>query len=115
MRKYGLKAHGPATVLASLFGLLALIFLGAFPAGASGGTQTFGYGPKKAQSFTVPAGVTELEVSLQGAWGGVNAMNGVSVGVLPGAAGYASGILPVVPGQVLDVYVAEFGGGGGGW
>lgn len=58
-------------------------------------TYTFDY-TGDVQTFTVPAGVTELEIEAFGAEGG---------GGFAGLGGQASGIVPVTPGAVLYVYV----------
>lgn len=58
------------------------------------------------QTYTVPAGVTQIQVDLYGAGAGA------ATGETPGTAGkgaHVSTLLTVTPGQVLDVYV---GGGG---
>lgn len=69
-------------------------------------TLTFNYTGAQ-QSFTVPAGVTSVQISAAGAGGGGN---GSSAG---GAGGAASGTLAVTPGQVVYVYVGGGGGAGG--
>ena len=51
------------------------------------------------QSFTVPAGVTSITVSLWGAGGGYNGYYGGGAG----AGAYIKGILTVTPGQILSV------------
>jgi hypothetical protein len=71
-------------------------------------TQSFSYTGAN-QTFTVPAGVTSLSVTLSGAGGG-SAANGGGTG---GAGGYVSGTLPVTPGQSLVVMVGQGGGNGG--
>jgi LruC domain-containing protein len=47
-------------------------------------------------SFTVPAGVTQLEVKMWGSGGG---------GTYGGAGGYTAGLVPVTPGEVLGLEV----------
>jgi hypothetical protein len=62
------------------------------------------------QTFTVPAGVTALNVVLNGAAGGA-AYSGSSLG---GAGGYVSGTLAVTPGQSLTIMVGKGGEKGNG-
>jgi LruC domain-containing protein len=49
-------------------------------------------------SFTVPAGVTQLEVKMWGSGGG---------GTYGGAGGYTAGLVPVTPGEVLGLEVGR--------
>lgn len=61
------------------------------------------------ETYTVPAGVTEIKIDAYGAQG---ANNGTSNG---GNGGYISGILPVTPGETLNIFVGGqdgFNGGG---
>ncbi len=85
------------------------------------------------QTFTVPAGVTQLQIDCWGAQGGNNPSSPPSNGNYDswgGLGGYAKGSLPVTPGQILNVYVggqpttdntpqayhaAGWNGGGQGW
>ena len=60
------------------------------------------------QSFTVPDGVTLLEVEVAGASGGHSYGNGYAYGV-PGLGGKVSATLTVEPGQQLIVYVGGAG------
>ncbi|MFZ1783605.1 MAG: PKD-like domain-containing protein [Ferruginibacter sp.] len=75
--------------------------------GGGGGpiTQTFNY-TGAMQTFTVPAGVTSLQLSALGASGG----NSPGLG---GLGGSAQGDLAVTPGQVLHIYVGGQGSGFG--
>ncbi len=57
------------------------------------------------QTFAVPAGVTSLALRVWGAAGGAG--NGASV--VGGAGGYATGSLPVMPGQTLTIVVGQGG------
>lgn len=61
-------------------------------------TQTFNYTGAQ-QNFTVPAGVTQVQVEVWGAQGGSNSPG------LGGLGGYAKGNLTVTPGQTLYVFV----------
>lgn len=84
-------------------------------------TVTFGYVGPQAQNVTVPPGVTIAEVRVVAGRGGSAAPRG---GVTPvgGDGAQVTGRLPVVPGRVLTLSVAGYGGngsrtivGGGGW
>jgi hypothetical protein len=73
-------------------------------------TTTYNY-TGSTQSYTVPAGYTNINVILTGGGGGGGgAINGYTGGS-GGSGGYVSGTLTVTPGQVLTITVA--GGGGG--
>jgi hypothetical protein len=84
-------------------------------------TQSFSYTGAN-QTFTVPAGVTSLSVTLSGAGGGNGGFSGQPT-AFGGFGGFVSGILSVTPGQSLIVVVgqagdrqvntATYGGGGG--
>jgi hypothetical protein len=86
-------------------------------------TQSFSYTGAN-QTFTVPAGVTSLSVTLSGAGGG-NGGGSEQATAFGGFGGLVSGILSVTPGQSLIVMVgqagdrqvttATYGGGGGSW
>ena len=60
--------------------------------------------------FTIPAGVTSINVSLSGAGGGSASLGGTSTG---GSGGLVEGVLPVTPGQQLYVMVGQGGSTGG--
>jgi hypothetical protein len=97
-------------------GLLAGSWLAAAPASAAGQDPSCSTGqctvtfssPGTGQSFTVPAGVTSLEVTLYGAEGGLNSTGDVAGG--DGAEVTAA--LAVAPAQVLGVDVGGAGQGG---
>ncbi len=72
--------------------------------------QTFSY-TGAVQSFTVPAGVTELTVALTGAEGGHGGQDGPA-GMAGGYKGVLSGTFPVTPGTVLSVGVGQGGSNG---
>ena len=61
------------------------------------------------QTFTVPAGVTAMNVVLNGAGGGYGYFGGAG-----GAGGYVSGTLAVTPGQSLTIMVGKGGAQGNG-
>jgi len=95
--------HAPARhrLAAMAMGLAAL----AVPSLASASLITTVYPYSGADvNWTVPAGVTSLQVSLWGAGGG-----GAAFG--PGSAGvYVTGSLPVTPGEALVIGVGGYGG-----
>ena len=62
------------------------------------------------QNFTVPAGVSRVQLEVWGAQGGQTTYS--SYVWLGGHGGYASGILNVTPGTQLSVYVGGQGGAG---
>lgn len=61
------------------------------------------------QTFTVPAGVTRIQVEAWGGGGG--AAGSQDVGATGGGGGYSRAFLTVTPGQVLTVYVGAGGSG----
>lgn len=70
-------------------------------------TVVFSY-TGSAQTYTVPAGVTSIAVDMQGAAGG----NDFYTYGFGGFGGRVQGVIPVTPGQVLNVYVGGKGGNG---
>ncbi|MER3394641.1 MAG: hypothetical protein RIA38_06730, partial [Microcella pacifica] len=71
-------------------------------------TQTFSY-TGAAQTFTVPAGVTQLYTVVTGAEGGRGGRDSQGEPIPGGYKGQVSGTIAVTPGQVLTIAV---GGGG---
>ena len=69
----------------------------------SSGIATFSY-TGSVQTFTVPAGVTSINVDAKGAKGG----NGVNGGI-GGNGGRVQGTIVVTPGAVLNIYVGGLG------
>lgn len=61
------------------------------------------------QTVVIPSGVTQVTLMASGAQGGSNAQ-----GVTGGLGGYASGVLSVNPGDVLNIYVGGSNGYNGG-
>lgn len=92
---------------------LAILALSSAPAAA----QTFTFSGSE-QTYTVPAGITKLDVSMSGGDGGAANPNGVTAQAPGGHGGTVSAVLAVSPGEVLYV---EVGGAGnsaaavGGW
>jgi len=77
-------------------------------------TQTFGF-TGALQTYTVPAGITQVTLVVKGAQGQKGANTGASN---PGSGGAAAGVLTVTPGQVLNIYVggqSGYNGGGQYW
>lgn len=72
-------------------------------------TNTFGY-TGSTQTFTVPDGVTSIEVTLQGAQGGRGGGDSQGSPTPGGYQGVVTGTIVVTPGQEITVAV---GGGGG--
>ncbi|MDW3216510.1 MAG: fibronectin type III domain-containing protein [Ilumatobacteraceae bacterium] len=72
-------------------------------------TNTFGY-TGSTQTFTVPDGVTSIEVTLQGAQGGRGGGDSQGSPTPGGYQGVVTGTIAVTPGQEITVAV---GGGGG--
>lgn len=101
-------------VSAALAGVLAtggLVLTAASPvAAASTVTQTYNY-TGSTQTFTVPAGVTSITVTLKGGQGGAG---GTDYGVrnFGGYQGVVTGTIDVTPGQVITVAVGSGGGQG---
>ena len=60
------------------------------------------------QTYTVPAGVTSIDVDVRGAKGG-HASSFISQG---GNGGRVTGTISVTPGEVLEIYVGGQGGDG---
>ena len=81
-------------------------------------SQAFG-GTGGTQSFMVPAGVTAILVKIWGAGGGAPETAAPSAGGLGGGGGFTTAMLPVTPGETLEVIVGKGGtqsdayGGGG--
>ncbi|MFM9083775.1 MAG: hypothetical protein ACKOQ7_07860, partial [Actinomycetota bacterium] len=74
-----------------------------------GGTEVFVH-TGAPQTWTVPAGVTSIELHLIGAGGGGGLQNkGGSFGTIGGGGGYATGTLGVSPGDQLSVIVGKGG------
>ena len=64
------------------------------------------------QTWTVPGGVTSIQVDLYGAAGGNGSWGGWNYGWTGGAGGYTHGTVAVTPGQVLTIIVGQGGAGG---
>jgi hypothetical protein len=94
---------GKASMMLKTF-LLALILFSSYDYGISQ-TTDFGYTGGD-QTYTVPAGVTKVQVRLWGAGGGGGNENNSSVG---GGGAYVIGYLDVTPGEVLTVMVGQGG------
>jgi uncharacterized repeat protein (TIGR02543 family) len=71
-------------------------------------TQTFNYSPN-VQTFTVPAGVTQLTLSANGGEGGRGGRDSSGRPPLGGYQGVVSGTISVTPGEVLTIGVGHGG------
>jgi hypothetical protein len=79
-----------------------------------GGTQTFNF-TGGMQTFTVPAGITQITILAKGAQGAAGANGGGNgFGGAGGLGSSAEGILNVVPGDVLNIFVGGQASGGTG-
>jgi hypothetical protein len=106
-------------------GLVVVTFSSALPAPPPQTVVPFSYTGSN-QSWTVPAGVTEITVKAWGAGGGGGGVGGWHEGFRGGAGGFTTARMSVTPGEVLTVMVgqggeyrfpngqsANYGGGGG--
>ena len=98
------------TALAAGVGVPAVTGIGVPAAGATTPvtvTQTFGFDNDTLQTFTVPANVTSLNVTMtggQGGWGGADNSGQPPAG---GYQGQVTGTLAVTPGEVLTIGVGS--------
>lgn len=72
-------------------------------------TTTFDYSVST-QTFTVPAGVVSLSISMRGGAGGMGGTDGYAGGDAGRSVGSISGTITVTPGQVITVAVGQGGG-----
>ncbi len=63
------------------------------------------------QTYTVPVGVTSIQIETWGAQGGTGTYGGITPN--PGLGGYASGTLSVMPGTTYNIYVGGEGASSG--
>jgi hypothetical protein len=104
----------PARLAAPVIGALGLALLGAAPqasATPASVTQTFAYDGSVAE-FTVPAGVTSLQIVTEGAGGGNGYGSGGIGGGNGGIGGQVSATVAVTPGEVLDIIPGGAGANG---
>jgi hypothetical protein len=106
------RSAKPRLVAASVAVIVGSGVIAALPTAAMASpstvSQTYGY-TGATTTFTVPAGVTQLTVSMTGAQGG---RGGVDSQGLPASGGYAgliTGTMAVTPGQVLTIAVGQGG------
>jgi hypothetical protein len=76
-------------------------------------TTTFNY-TGSIVSFTVPAGVTRIDMEAYGAQGGDGSIYGTSLSGGGGRGAYIKGTVSVTPGEVLRILVGQKGGSSGG-
>ena len=93
----------------SSFALL-LSFFSLFPSPAKSTTTNFT--TPGTSTFTVPANVTSIQVTLTGAAGGKGGDDGSRVGGSGGPAGRVTGTLAVTPGDILRFYLGGAGANG---
>lgn len=74
-------------------------------------TQAFAY-TGAVQHWTVPPGITQIEVELWGAEGGAGGTQTTSLVPAGGKGGYVKAAITVVPGDIIDVYVPGKGQNG---
>jgi hypothetical protein len=79
--------------------------------GAASGSQTFNF-TGGMQTFTVPSGITSINITAFGGQG-ASAADVYTPSGVGGLGGSATGTLTVTPGQVLEVYVGGQGSTGG--
>jgi hemolysin type calcium-binding protein/Big-like domain-containing protein len=91
-----------------------LPFAASAPASAAAPPVTVTFFPAAFNSFTVPFGVTSLQVTAIGASGGNGGSGGGASGGPGGPGTKITGTLPVTPGQVLGIQVGQGGNGGSG-
>ncbi|MEY3625101.1 MAG: hypothetical protein RL696_482, partial [Actinomycetota bacterium] len=93
--------------------LLGLFFLTVMDVPTVSLAQTYSYSNSK-QTFTVPANVTSITVSMRGGAGGNGGTDGRgSPGTGGEGVGNLVGSISVTPGQVIDIYVGSGGAAGG--
>ena len=108
-------SRATALVVVSLL-VLAGVVVGPLSAAASGPTtvtSTFSY-TGSTTTFTVPAGITSLNVTVVGAEGGRGGPDSAGYPPTGGYQGVVSGAISVTPGQILTVAVGHGGTSGGG-
>jgi hypothetical protein len=103
----------------NLLKIALVAVMGAFSASSWSQVTTFDY-TGGLQTYTVPVGVTSIEISAEGAEGGVGGMALMTPGI-SGKGALMQGVFDVTPGDVLTIMVGETGGsaenvgaGGGG-
>ena len=73
------------------------------------------------QTWTVPGGITEINLNVWGAEGGGSRLSSNTASGLGGLGGYSTGTLTVTPGDVINIFVggygesSEIGVAAGGW
>ena len=93
--------------------LTGLTFVPGLSSNASSTYTTTFATPNTSNTFTVPAGVTELTVEIVGGAGGTGGDDGAGDQVAAGQyVGRVTGTITVSPGQALGVYVGAGGGAG---
>ncbi|MCU1533836.1 MAG: fibronectin type protein, partial [Glaciihabitans sp.] len=109
-RRYSRRAIAMLTSGAAIVALALVAVPGMVAANAAGVSQTFAYSSSP-QTFTVPAGVTRLDVSLLGGEGGLGGADSTAP-LQGGYRGSVSGTLSVTPGEVITIGVGQGGSAG---
>ena len=109
-RRYSRRAIAMITSGAAIVALALVAVPGVIAANAASVSQTFDYSDS-VQTFTVPDGITRLNVSLLGGEGGLGGADNTGP-IQGGYRGNVSGILTVNPGDVISVGVGHGGGEG---
>ena len=84
------------------------VYVASTSGSSSPGSATFTY-TGAVQNWTVPTGVTQIDIAVWGAEGGGSALSGNGSSGQGGKGGYSSGTLNVTPGEVLSIYVGGHG------
>jgi hypothetical protein len=106
-----LRVGGPVALGSSLCAGLLVASVGTASATATTATATFGY-TGSTTTFTVPAGVSQLTLSMLGAEGGRGGADAAGPSPAGGYQGVVSGTMAVTPGQVLTIAVGQGGATG---
>ena len=117
-RAPGTRASRVLGLFGALLGLGAVWSLAASPPASAATPVTVPFTVPGQQTFAVPAAVTSLRITAQGAGGGA----GIDSGTSGGVGSQVTGTLAVTPGEILTVVVGQSGadgtvtcsGGGGG-
>ena len=94
--------------LFKILSVLSLVFLGLNKTVSA--QTTFVY-TGSMQTYTIPSGIYSVSIDARGAQGGLGSLGAASP---VGRGGRVQGILPVVPGQVLNIFVGGCGQAGSG-
>ncbi len=106
------RSAKPRIVAASVAVIVGSGVIAAMPIAAMASpstvSQTYGY-TGATTTFIVPAGVTQLTLSMTGAQGGLGGVDSIGFPAAGGYAGLITGTIAVTPGQVLTIAVGQGG------